>query len=227
MDYKEAVDFLFSRLPAFQKDGIVAYKPGLRNIRKLCTALGNPQESFLTIHVAGTNGKGSVASMLAAILNAAGYRTGLFTSPHLRGFNERIRVNGKPINEEKVAAFVRRYKGLINEISPSFFEVTTAMAFDHFANERADIAIIETGIGGTFDSTNIIDPELSVITNISWDHKDILGDTLDLITWEKAGIIKPGVPVVIGATTPASRNIFLRKAKQTSSPIYLPENFLR
>lgn len=204
---------MFSRL------GAGAYKKDLVNIRELCSRLGEPQKRFRSIHVAGTNGKGSTSHMLAAILQSAGYKTGLYTSPHLHDFRERIRVNGEMISEEKVVAFTQMSSPWFDEIEPSFFELSVAMAFDHFAHENVDIAVIEVGLGGRLDSTNIIKPELSVITNIGWDHMNILGETLEKIAGEKAGIIKPGVPVVIGETQPETRDVFLAKAAELKSPI--------
>jgi len=204
---------MFSRL------GAGAYKKDLVNIRELCSRLGEPQKRFRSIHVAGTNGKGSTSHMLAAILQSAGYKTGLYTSPHLHDFRERIRVNGEMISEEKVVAFTQMSSPWFDEIEPSFFELSVAMAFDHFAHENVDIAVIEVGLGGRLDSTNIIKPELSVITNIGWDHMNILGETLEKIAGEKAGIIKPGVPVVIGETQPETRDVFLAKATELKSPI--------
>jgi dihydrofolate synthase/folylpolyglutamate synthase len=197
MNFEKAMAYLYDRLPVFHKIGHRAYKPGLDTTWALCERLGNPQKNYATIHVAGTNGKGSVSNMLAAILQTAGFKTGLYTSPHLKSFNERIRVNGKVIEEGYVADFVTEHKQYIEQISPSFFEVTVAMAFDYFADQGVDIAVIEVGMGGRLDSTNVITPILSVITNIGLDHVRQLGDTLPQIAKEKAGIIKPGVPVVI------------------------------
>ncbi|GAB3989776.1 folylpolyglutamate synthase/dihydrofolate synthase family protein [Spirosoma daeguense] len=219
MEYTEALDYLYSRLPVFHRIGAKAIKPGLGNTLALCEALGNPQHQFRSIHVGGTNGKGSTSHMLAAIYQSAGYRTGLYTSPHLYSFTERIRINGEPIAEEDVAQFVRTYRTLIERIEPSFFEVTVAMAFDYFARQQVDVAIIEVGLGGRLDSTNVITPLASVITNIGYDHTDILGDTLPLIATEKAGIIKPGIPVVIGETHPETVGVFSKTATLLKSPI--------
>lgn len=203
----------------FQRVGSAAYKPDLSNTVKLCEALGNPHQKFKTIHIAGTNGKGSTSHMLAAILQTAGYKTGLYTSPHLKEFTERIRIDGKEINKGFVVDFVERIKPEIEKIKPSFFEITVAMAFDYFAQHTVDIAIIETGMGGRLDSTNVIAPILSIITNISWDHKDLLGDTLQKIASEKAGIIKPNVPVVISENQPEVIEVFELKARETKSKL--------
>jgi len=192
----------------FSRIGAAAFKKDLTNTLRLCEELGNPQQQFKSIHIAGTNGKGSTSHMLAAILQTAGYRTGLYTSPHLKDFRERIKVNGQWCEEEFVTDFTQRIQPLINEIEPSFFEITVAMAFDYFAKQKVDIAVIEVGLGGRFDSTNIIIPELSIITNIGWDHMNILGDTLEKIAFEKAGIIKKGIPVVIGEVINESKNVF-------------------
>lgn len=197
MIYAEAVDYLYSQLPMFQTQGARAYKPGLTTTLLFCEHLGNPQKKFKSVHVGGTNGKGSTSHMLAAIFQSAGFKTGLYTSPHLKSFTERIKVNGVAVEENYVAEFVAREKPYIETSSPSFFEVTVAMAFDYFANQEVDIAIIEVGMGGRLDSTNVIEPVLSVITNISYDHMQYLGDTLVKIAKEKAGIIKPNTPVVI------------------------------
>jgi len=219
MTYQQTIDYLFSRLPMFSRIGAAAFKKDLTNIKKLCDFLIDPHKKFKTIHIAGTNGKGSVSHMLAAILQTAGYKTGLYTSPHLRDFRERIKINGKMLNEEFVIHFTQRIKPVIEEIEPSFFEITVAMAFELFAEEKVDIAIIETGLGGRFDSTNIIIPELSVITNIGWDHMNILGDSLEKITFEKAGIIKREIPVVVGETLAETEKIFIQVAKQNNSDL--------
>jgi len=217
--YQEAVDYLYARLPMFTRDGASAIKKDLTNTLSLCEALGNPHQQFRSIHVAGTNGKGSTSHMLAAVLQAAGYRTGLYTSPHLLDFRERIRINGSKIPEETVADFVTCHQELIESIAPSFFEATVALAFDHFARENVDIAIIETGLGGRLDSTNVITPLLSLITNIGYDHTQILGNTLQEIATEKAGIIKPGVPVVIGEWQVEVSRVFERIAAGQGSPL--------
>ncbi len=224
MTYDQTIDYLFTRLPMFSRIGAAAYKKDLTNTIALCTFLGDPHTKFKSVHIAGTNGKGSTSHMLAAILQTAGYRTGLYTSPHLKDFRERIRVSGDMIDKDFVTGFVERIQPLIEIIEPSFFEITVAMAFDYFVQQQVDIAIIEVGLGGRFDSTNIITPELSVITNISFDHMNLLGDTLEKIAFEKGGIIKHGIPVVIGERQPetsgvfeeiaASRNASLRFADQ-------------
>ena len=217
MNYKETVDYLYSRLPMFSRIGSSALKKDLVNIRVLCEKLGNPHYSFKSVHVGGTNGKGSVSHMLAAVLQEAGYKTGLYTSPHLRDFRERIRVNGTMIPEEKVVALTDLLLPFIEEVNPSFFEVTVAMAFQYFKEQQVDVAIVEVGLGGRLDSTNIITPDLSVITNIGYDHMNILGHTLPEIAAEKAGIIKPGVPAVIGERRQETEQVFIAKAKETGS----------
>jgi len=212
MTYEETLVYLYQQLPMFSRIGAAAYKKDLDNIRALCKALGDPQEKLRCIHVAGTNGKGSTSHMLAAILHQAGYKTGLYTSPHIRDFRERIRINGEMIDKDFVISFVERTKNICGEIKPSFFEVTAAMAFEYFIHQKTDIAIIETGIGGRLDSTNIITPFLSVITMIGFDHTDILGNTLTEIAKEKAGIIKENIPVVIGEALKETREVFLQTA---------------
>lgn len=197
MNYQETIDYLYSRLPVFQNIGARAFKPGLHTTLQLCNHLGNPQEKFKTIHVGGTNGKGSTSHMLASVLQEAGYKVGLYTSPHLKSFTERIRVNGISIDEDFIVEFTAVNKSYIESLSPSFFEVTVAMAFSYFARCEVDVAVIEVGMGGRLDSTNIITPVLSVITNVSFDHVQFLGDTLGKIAYEKAGIIKNDVPVVV------------------------------
>lgn len=226
MNYSDTLDYLFTRLPMFQRSGPAAYKNSLDNTLKLDELYGHPHRKFKTIHVAGTNGKGSVSHMLAAILQKAGYKTGLYTSPHLKDFRERIRIDGKMMPEEEVARWVDSYRtnNELWKIEPSFFELTVAMAFDYFANQQVDVAVIEVGLGGRLDSTNIITPELSVITNISLDHTNLLGNTLELIAAEKAGIIKPLVPVIIGTTQPETKDVFLRKAKQENAPVYFADH---
>ncbi|GAB5525599.1 MAG: folylpolyglutamate synthase/dihydrofolate synthase family protein [Roseivirga sp.] len=218
MTYQEAESWLY-KLESYYREGKVAYHPGLVGIERLCQAIGNPHKKIKTVHVAGTNGKGSSSHMLASVLQESGYKTGLYTSPHLKSFRERMRVNGQPISGEGVATFVEKYKALIEETQPSFFEVTVAMAFECFANEQVDIAIIEVGLGGRLDATNIIIPEISLITNIGLDHTNLLGDTLGVIAAEKAGIIKPGVPVVIGETHPETEAVFKRIAIERQAPI--------
>lgn len=207
----------------FSRIGAAAYKKDLTNTIALCEHLGNPQQKFKTIHVAGTNGKGSVSHMLAAILQTAGYKTGLYTSPHLHDFRERIKINGSEVEENYVISFTEKMKPLIESIQPSFFEITVAMAFDYFAQQEIDVAVIETGLGGRLDSTNIITPELSVITNIGYDHMNMLGDTLSAIASEKAGIIKPGIPVVIGETLPETKPVFEQAAAEKHSPVLFAE----
>lgn len=217
--YTEVIDYLYSRLPMFTRDGDSAYKKDLDRTLALCDALGNPQNKYKTIHVAGTNGKGSSSHMLAAILATAGYKTGLYTSPHLIDFRERIRINGQQIDQQFVIDYVLAQKDLIEEIQPSFFEATVAMAFDYFAKEEVDFAIIEVGLGGRLDSTNIISPEVCLITNIGMDHMNLLGNTLEEITGEKAGIIKANTPVVISESNPITAPIFSHKAQELKAPI--------
>jgi dihydrofolate synthase/folylpolyglutamate synthase len=219
MNYQQTIYYLYSQLPLFTRDGPSAYKADLTNTIALCQRVGNPQNKFKSVHVGGTNGKGSTSHMLAAILQVAGYKTGLYTSPHLKDFRERIRINGQMIKEQEVIDFVAAHKADFEEIRPSFFEMTVALAFDIFAREKVDIAIVEVGLGGRLDSTNIITPLLSVITNIGWDHMNMLGNSLQLIGAEKAGIIKPGVPVIIGEYQTEVANIFVEKAKREGSRI--------
>lgn len=218
--FSETLDYLYSLLPAYQRQGASAFKKDLGNIQKLCWELGLPQWQFQSIHIAGTNGKGSVASMLNSILMESGYLTGLYTSPHLVSFTERIRVKGKEIPEKEVVKFVARYQDVIEKISPSFFELTVGLAFEYFAKRNVDIAIVETGLGGRLDSTNIITPEMSVITNISKDHQKMLGDTLAEIAEEKAGIIKRYTPVVVGEDQEESMPVFLAKAGVVEAPLF-------
>ncbi|HUC81829.1 MAG TPA: folylpolyglutamate synthase/dihydrofolate synthase family protein [Flavisolibacter sp.] len=226
MNYPQTLDYLYNKLPMFSRMGSAAYKKDLTNIQLLCEALGNPHEKFKSIHVAGTNGKGSVSHMLAAIFQTAGYKTGLYTSPHLYDFRERIRIGGAMISEDFVVDFVERIKPLIEKIEPSFFEITVAMAFEAFAAQEVDVAIIEVGLGGRLDSTNIITPELSIITNIGWDHMNMLGNSLEEIAGEKAGIIKEAVPVVVGETVPETKPVFEKKAKVQNAPlVFAEENF--
>ncbi len=219
MTYTQAIDFLYTQTPSFQQHGARAYKPGLQRMKALAQALGQPQQQFPSIHIAGTNGKGTTAHTLASILQEAHYRVGLYTSPHLVDFRERIRVNGRKIPARYVAHFVTSHQELIQRLHPSFFELTTALAFDYFASEHIDIAVIETGLGGRLDATNILHPLLSVITNADFDHTDLLGTTLPQIAREKAGIIKPYTPVVIGEDTPETRPVFQRRARQLHAPI--------
>jgi dihydrofolate synthase / folylpolyglutamate synthase len=219
MTYEETLELLFTRLPAYHRIGKAAYKGNLDITNALDTYFGNPHKKYRTVHVAGTNGKGSVAHMTASILQQAGLRTGLYTSPHLRDFRERIRVNGKVIPERSVIEFADKHRDIIDKLNPSFFEMTVAMAFNYFAEEAVDAAVIEVGLGGRLDSTNIITPVLSLITNIGHDHMDLLGDTPEKIAYEKAGIIKDNVPVVISETQPLVKDVFLNKAVATGSVI--------
>ncbi|MEO7990356.1 MAG: folylpolyglutamate synthase/dihydrofolate synthase family protein [Chryseolinea sp.] len=218
--YSEALNFLYTRLPMFQRIGSSAYKADLTNTLRLCEAVGNPQTKFKSIHVAGTNGKGSTSHMLASVFQSAGYKTGLYTSPHLKDFTERIKINGVPVVPDYIIDFVNRMESTIEAVEPSFFETTVAMAFEYFVKEKVDIAIIEVGLGGRLDSTNVITPELSVITNIGWDHKDILGDTLEKIAFEKAGIIKKNIPVVISERQTIINKVFESKAIAEHAPLY-------
>ena len=218
MNYSEAVEYLYGALPMFQRDGASAYKKDLTNTLKLCTHLGNPHKKFKSIHVAGTNGKGSTSHMLTSVLQEHGLKTGLYTSPHLKDFRERIRINGQMISEAFVAEFVTRHKTFFESFEPSFFEITVAMAFAYFAEEQVDMAVIETGMGGRLDSTNVIQPELCIITNIGWDHMQFLGDTLPKIAAEKAGIIKPKVPVVISERQEEVQEVFMKKADREDAP---------
>jgi dihydrofolate synthase/folylpolyglutamate synthase len=219
MNYQETINYLFTRLPMFSRIGAAAIKKDLHNTIALCNALDNPQKDFKTIHIAGTNGKGSVSHMLAAILQTAGYKVGLYTSPHLHDFRERIKINGEMISEKYVIDFTKRIEPQIDLIEPSFFEITVAMAFEYFATEQVDVAVIETGLGGRLDSTNIITPVLSVITNIGWDHMNLLGDTLEKIAGEKAGIIKQNIPVVVGETVAETKTVFEAKVKAMQAPL--------
>ena len=223
MNYPEAIEYLYNRLPVFHQIGAAAYKPGLENSIRLMEQLHNPQNEYRIIHVAGTNGKGSVSHFLSAILQSAGYKTGLYTSPPLVDFGERIRVNGKKIQPEYVADFVEKNEKMLDKIQPSFFEATMAMAFRYFADCAVDVAVIEVGLGGRLDSTNIVSPALSVITNISFDHTEFLGNTLAQIAAEKAGIIKPEIPVVIGEVVPETRPVFIQKAQEQNSPLTFAE----
>lgn len=221
--YEEALEFLYQKLPMFSRIGDAALKKDLTNIRLFSHGLNDPQERFKSIHIAGTNGKGSVSHMMAAILQKSGYKTGLYTSPHLKDFRERIRVNGEMISRDFVVFFIRKNFNLINDIVPSFFELTVALAFDWFAYCQVDVAVVETGLGGRLDSTNILLPEISIITNISWDHQHILGDTLAAIAGEKAGIIKERVPVVIGELSSQTQDVFVQKAALSHAPLHFAE----
>lgn len=219
MTYQETLDFMYSQLPMYHRIGAAAYKADIQPTIDMMAALGNPERKFRSIHVAGTNGKGSVSHFLASILQEAGYKVGLYTSPHLVDFRERIRINGEMIPQEDVVDFVERNRGMFAELKLSFFEMTVGMAFDYFARQKVDIAVVEVGMGGRLDSTNVITPLLSVITNIGLDHTQFLGDTLEKIAGEKAGIIKDGVPVVIGETQEETMPVFMQKATEHNAPI--------
>ena len=223
MNYQETLDWMFKQLPMYQRIGAAAYKPDLNNTIALLNLLGNPHHNFKSVHIAGTNGKGSTSHMLASIFQEAGYKTGLYTSPHLRDFRERIRINGEMIPEENVVKFIDTHREAFQQIGLSFFEMTVGMAFQYFADENVDIAIVEVGMGGRLDSTNLITPELSIITNIGLDHVQFLGDTLEKIAGEKAGIIKAGIPVVIGETQSETHQVFENKAQELNSPIFFAD----
>ena len=224
MTYQETCDYLYSQMPMFERQGASGYKEGLSTTQAFDEHFGHPHQSFATIHVAGTNGKGSVSHTLASVLQECGYIVGLYTSPHLVDFRERIRINGRPISEEYVVDFVERERAFFEPLHPSFFEVTTALAFKYFSDKHVDIAIVEVGLGGRLDCTNIINPIVSVITNISFDHQQFLGDTLDKIAGEKAGIIKRGTPVIIGENHPLTRPVFEAKAREMGAPIIFAED---
>jgi len=219
MNYQQTIDYLYTHLPMFTRVGSSAYKANLDNTIALCELLDNPQHKFKSIHIGGTNGKGSTSHMLAAVLQMAGYKTGLYTSPHLKDFRERIRIDGEMISEQRVIDFVEQYQPDFEAIKPSFFEMSVALAFDTFAKEEVDIAIIEVGLGGRLDSTNVISPLFSIITNIGWDHMNILGDTLQLIAAEKAGIIKKNTPIIIGEYQSEVADVFKQKAEIENAPI--------
>jgi len=219
MNYPQTLEYMYSQLPMYQRIGAAAYRADLENTIAICNLLHHPYHNFKSVHIAGTNGKGSTAHMLASILQSKGLKVGLYTSPHLKDFRERIRINGKMIPKTKVAAFVTKYKKDFERIKPSFFEMTVGLAFQYFSDEKVDIAVVEVGMGGRLDSTNVITPLVSVITNIGLDHTQFLGDTLAKIAAEKAGIIKPGIPVVIGETQPETRDVFREKADAGQSPI--------
>jgi len=225
--YREILQYLFSQLPIYQRIGPAAYKTDLTNTIELCRILGDPHNNFKSIHIAGTNGKGSVAHFIASILQEAGLKVGLYTSPHLKDFRERIRINGKMITKKYVVDFVENYQTDFEKIKPSFFEMTVGMAFKYFSDKEVEIAVLETGLGGRLDSTNIVDPELSVITNIGYDHMRFLGDNPQSIAKEKAGIIKPGRPVVIGETQGEIKGVFIGKASETGSEIYFSDSIYR
>ncbi len=221
--YLQALNYMYTHLPMFQRIGSAAYKANLDNTWAICNLLNNPQNHFKSIHIAGTNGKGSTSHMLAAAFQEAGYKTGLYTSPHLKDFKERIKINGKMIPRNYVANFIEHYQHDFNRIQPSFFEMTVGLAFQYFADKNVDIAIIETGLGGRLDSTNVINPLMSIITNISMDHMSLLGNTLPLIASEKAGIIKPNTPIIIGETQAKIKSIFVQKAKENQAQIYFAD----
>ncbi|WP_347924426.1 folylpolyglutamate synthase/dihydrofolate synthase family protein [Pontimicrobium sp. SW4] len=223
MNYSDTVNWMFSQLPMYQNKGKVAFKKDLTNTLALSKHLNHPEKKFKSIHVAGTNGKGSTSHMIASVLQEAGYKVGLYTSPHLKDFRERIKVNGNVVSKQFVIQFIKRNKTFLENHSLSFFEMTVGMAFDYFAKQKVDIAIIEVGLGGRLDSTNIITPEVSVITNIGLDHTQFLGDTLELIAYEKAGVIKPNIPVVIGEMQKETTPIFRRIAKENNAPIYFAD----
>jgi len=226
MNYNETLDFLYAKLPMFSRIGAAAIKPSLHNTLVLCEALGNPQHKFKSIHIAGTNGKGSTSHQLASILQEENYKVGLYTSPHLKDFRERIKINGDMCSQDFVVSFVQKIKHIIEDINPSFFEVTVAMAFEYFALQKVDIAVIEVGMGGRLDSTNIITPILSIITNIGFDHMQFLGNTYEAIAKEKAGIIKPNIPVIIGEFNNETKPVFLTIAKENNCKItFAQENW--
>ena len=227
MNYAQTIDFLFNSFTSFQQVGADAYKPGLERISEFCEALGNPQRNFYTLHVAGTNGKGSVSHILASVLQQAGYRVGLYTSPHLKDFRERMRVDGQMISEQMVVDFVDENMSRMKELGLSFFEMTTAMAFDYFAKCDVEVAVIETGLGGRLDATNIITPLLSIVTNIGMDHTDLLGNTLQQIASEKAGIIKRGVPLLLGEADEQYNDVFEQRAKEMDSCVIYAQNCYR
>lgn len=226
MNYSETLNWMFNKLPMYQRIGASAYKADLNTTINIINYLDNPQDSFKSIHIAGTNGKGSTSHSLASVFQEAGYKTGLYTSPHLRDFRERIRINGEMIPENEVVDFIGKHKDKLEELELSFFEMTVAMAFDYFRKEKVDIAIIEVGMGGRLDSTNVIKPELCVITNISLDHVKFLGENEEEIAAEKAGIIKPEIPVVIGETQEGSKDVFIKTAKEKNSPIFFADKIM-
>ena len=227
MNYQQTIQYLFSQLPMYQRVGKAAYKANLNNTIALDKYFNHPHQLFKTIHVAGTNGKGSVSHMLASVLMEAGYKVGLYTSPHLKDFRERIRINGIVIPEKNVIEFVENHKNIFESLKPSFFEMTVAMAFHYFAEERVEIAVIEVGLGGRLDSTNIIVPELSIITNIGLDHTDLLGNSLKSIAIEKAGIIKANVPILIGETQEEVKDVFVERANELKTPIFFADSEYR
>jgi dihydrofolate synthase/folylpolyglutamate synthase len=221
MNYKETLGYLFNQLPMFHRIGPAAYKANLDNTLALSRHLGEPEKKFRSIHIAGTNGKGSVANMLASVLQQQGYKTGLATSPHLKDFRERIRINGEMISKTAVSEFIQKHRGFFEQLNPSFFEITIALTFEFFAREQVDIAVIETGLGGRLDSTNILTPEISIITNIGMDHMNLLGDTLEKVAAEKAGIIKEGIPIVVGKHQPGVQEVFEAVAREKNAPLHM------
>ena len=223
MIYAATLEYMYSHLPMFQRIGAAAYKPNLDNTIALLNLLNNPQENFKSIHIAGTNGKGSVSHLIASVFQSAGYKTGLYTSPHLKDFRERIKINGKMIDKQRVCDFIDQHKPDFEKIQPSFFEMTVGMAFQYFSDEKVDIAIVETGMGGRLDSTNVLSPEICVITNIGFDHTAFLGDTLKKIATEKAGIIKENTAVIIGETQDETTKVFVSKAKEMNAGIFFAE----
>lgn len=227
MNYRETLQYMYDALPMFHRQGKTAYKKDLTNIRALCEALNNPQQKLKCIHIAGTNGKGSVSHMMAAVLQAHGYKTGLYVSPHYKDFRERIKINGRFISRDYITRFIEKNKELFEKVAPSFFEMTVAMAFSYFKKQKVDFAIIETGLGGRLDSTNILNPVLSIITNISWDHSDLLGDSLEKIAQEKAGIIKANTPVVIGRRQAETEDVFYKYASTLHAPIFYAQDQMK
>ncbi len=223
MNYKQTLEYLYQQLPMFHRVGVAAYKANLDNTIALCDLLKHPYKSFKSIHVAGTNGKGSVSHMLASVLQESGLRVGLYTSPHLKDYRERIKINGKMIPKSYVSSFISKYKSDFDLISPSFFEMTVGLAFQYFKDEKVDVAVVETGLGGRLDSTNIINPLISIITNISFDHTALLGDTIEKIAYEKAGIIKKLTPVVIGESNSLTKPVFINKARESDADIFFAE----
>lgn len=226
MNYPETLSYLYSHLPMYQRIGVAAYKADLNNTVAICKMLGNPENKFKSVHIAGTNGKGSVSHMLASVLQCAGYKVGLYTSPHLKDFRERVKINGKMIPKNHVTKFVERYRTDFEKIKPSFFEWTVGLAFDYFSKEKIDIAIIETGLGGRLDSTNVITPLLSIITNISYDHQNLLGDTLEKIASEKAGIIKNKGIIIVSEKQKKVKKIFQAKSKNENALLLFTEDFV-
>ena len=225
--YQDCLTYMYEQLPMFQRQGPSAYKKNLENTIKLCDLVGNPHKNIKSIHIAGTNGKGTTSHIIAAGLQAQGYTVGVYTSPHYKDFRERIKINGKYISRQYILKFINTYKSNMEIIKPSFFEMTVALAFAYFRHQKVDYAVIETGLGGRLDSTNVITPLLSVITNISYDHQNMLGDTLPLIAGEKAGIIKPGIPVIVGESQDETNDVFVYKATETSSTLYFAEDHIK